>query len=145
MATFFYGAKVLIENNKYGIARYFETRGYMGYLMDRPKNLSTGNSSIKVKTKGIPSNSSEIIQSHAQAIESYIHNHIGYNEEGDVGKMFFDRTLNDWINYRITKRTKYDLTISSGLALLASQSYVKPKPAMNTSDKQFFRRFKFNS
>ena len=145
MATFYYGAKVLIENNKYGIARHFESRGYMGYLMDRPKNLSTGNSNIKVKTKGIPSNSAEIIQSHAQAIESYIHHHVGYDEEGNAGKMFFDRTLNDWINYRITKRTKYDLTISSGLALLASQNYVKPKPPMDTSDKQFFRRFKFNS
>ena len=35
----------LIENNKYGIARYFESRGYDGYLMDRPNHLR-GTSSL---------------------------------------------------------------------------------------------------
>ena len=32
----FMGIHLLIENNKYGIARYFESRGYDDYLMDRP-------------------------------------------------------------------------------------------------------------
>ena len=55
--------------------------------------------------------------------------------------MYFNRTLEDWIGYKIDKRTKFDLTISSGLALLASQK-AKPKPKSNFSEKQFFRRYK---
>ena len=142
MAAFFYGYPLLIENNKYGIARYFESRGYDGYLLDRPQHLNPNSSSIKVKTKGIPSNSQDVIHAHAQAIEAYIHDHVGVNyETGEMGNMYFNRTLEDWIGYKIDKRTKFDLTISSGLALLASQK-AKPKPKSNFSEKQFFRRYK---
>jgi hypothetical protein len=55
MCAFYYGYPILIENNKYGIARYFESRGYDGYLMDRPEHLKSASSS-SVRTKGIPSN-----------------------------------------------------------------------------------------
>ena len=81
MAAVFYGYPILIENNKYGIARYFEQRGYDGYLMDRPKHLMSANAKVNVKTKGIPSNSADVIQSHAQAIEAYIHDHVGLNRD----------------------------------------------------------------
>jgi hypothetical protein len=112
--------------------------------MDRPRHLLAANSStIKSKTKGIPSNSQDVIQSHAHAIESYIHNHVGINyDTGEMGKMYFNKTLEDWIGYQITNRTKFDLTISSGLCLLAAQ---KAKPKIKKSDyseKVFLRRFK---
>ena len=141
MAAVFYGYPILIENNKYGIARYFESREYDGYLMDRPQHLVASSSKIKVKTKGIPSNSQDIIQSHAHAIESYIHNHVGLNQEtGEPGNMYFNRTLEDWIGYQIDNRTKFDLTISSGLALLAAQKRVKKKKEISL-DRKFFRRY----
>ena len=141
MAAFFFGFPILIENNKYGIARHFEARGYDNYLMDRPEHLRSGSSSSK--TKGIPSNSQDIIDSHAQAIETYIHNHVGSNEDtGKMGRMYFNRTLEDWIGYRIENRTKYDLTISSGLALMAAQKFKREKPKANFNDKTFFRRYK---
>jgi len=141
MAAVFYGYQLLIENNKYGIARYFESRGYDNYLMDRPEHLKT--SSVASKTKGIPSNSQDVIQSHAQAIESYIHTHVGVNDQtGEMGKMYLNRTLEDWIQYRIDNRTKYDLTISSGLALLAAQKFKQEKPKTNFNEKKFFRQYK---
>ncbi len=142
MCSFFYGYPLLIENNKYGIARYFESRGYDGYLMDRPDHLKSASSS-SVRTKGIPSNSQDVIQSHAHAIEAYIHGNVGVNiETGEIGKMYFNRTLEDWIGYKIDKRTKFDLTISSGLALLAAQKSKKEKKQTSFSDKRFFRRYK---
>ena len=142
MCAFFYGYPLLIENNKYGIARYFESRGYDGYLMDRPKHLRGSSSTVNVKTKGIPSNSQDVIQSHAQAIEAYIHDYVGINyETGETGAMYFNRTLEDWIGFKIDKRTKFDLTISSGLALLAAQKE-KQKPLANFEEKVFFRRYK---
>jgi len=142
MCAFFYGYPLLIENNKYGIARYFESRGYDGYLMDRPKHLMSSSSHVNVKTKGIPSNSQDVIQSHAQAIEKYIHESVGINHEtGEVGNMYFNKTLEDWIGFKIDKRTKFDLTISSGLALLAAQK-AKEKPKANFNEKVFFRKYK---
>ncbi len=141
-AAFFYGYPILIENNKYGIARYFESRGYDGYLMDRPEHLMSGGSA-KTKTKGIPSNSQDVIQSHAHAIEAYIHDHVGINREsGEHGKMYFNSTLEDWIGYKIDNRTKFDLTISSGLALLGAQKAKRKKKPSDFSEKVFFRRYK---
>jgi hypothetical protein len=143
MAAVFYGYPVLIENNKYGIARYFESRGYDEYLMERPAHLATSTAKTSVKTKGIPSNSQDVIQAHAQAIEAYIHDHVGiHNETGNFGRMYFNRTLEDWINFKIDDRTKFDLTISSGLALLAAQKQVKQEKKTNFNEKVFFRKGK---
>lgn len=140
MAAVFFGYPILIENNKYGIARYFEQRGYLEYLLDRPKHL--GGAAQKSKTKGIPSNSQEVIQAHAQAIEAYIHKYIGENEDGEYGNMYLNRTLEDWIGFKVNNRTKYDLSISSGLCLMAAQIKTeKPKQA-DFSGKVFFRKQK---
>tara|TARA_R110000796_G_scaffold106684_1_gene217163 strand:+ start:5717 stop:7834 length:2118 start_codon:yes stop_codon:yes gene_type:complete len=138
MAAVFYGYLILIENNKYGIARYFENRGYDSYLMNRPDHLNTSRSATK--TKGIPSNSQDVIQAHAQSIEAYIHEHVGTNEEGHARKMYFDKTLEEWINFKIDDRTKYDLTISSGLALLAAQKSINKEKKKVVDNRKFFRK-----
>ncbi len=141
MAAFYYGYPLLVENNKYGIVRYFESRGYDNYLLDRPEFLKAGSTSSK--TKGIPSNSQDVIQSHAQAIEAYIHAHVGENlDTGEMGSMYFNKTLEDWIGYKITNRTKFDLTISAGLALLAAQKVKNEVKRASFSDKEFFRKNK---
>ena len=143
MAAFFYGYPLLIENNKYGIARYFESRGYDGYLMNRPGHLSSKNAKVNVKTKGIPSNSQDVIQAHAHAIEAYIHDHVGmHRETGEYGKMYFNSTLEDWIGFKINDRTRFDLTISSGLALLGAQKSKRKKEPVKFDEKKFFRRYK---
>lgn len=143
MASVFYGYPLLIENNKYGIVRYFEARGYDEYVMNRPEHLTPPGSSNNVKTKGIPSNSKDVIQAHAQAIEAYVHEHVGMNvDTGDYGRMYLNRTLQDWIGFNIDDRTKFDLTISSGLALLGAQKVVKEVKKTDLSEKVFFRRYK---
>jgi len=143
MAAVFYGYPLLIENNKYGIARYFESRGYDGYLMNRPRHLSAPNAKVNVKTKGIPSNSQEVIQAHAHAIEAYIHDYVGINRDtGEYGKMYFNATLEDWIGFKIDNRTKFDLSISSGLCLLAAQKIKQKKKESNLTEAKFFRRYK---
>lgn len=143
MASFYYGFPLLIENNKYGIVRHFESRGYDGYVLDRPDHLKAPNSKVNVRTKGIPSNSQDVIQAHAHAIEAYIHDHVGVRPEtADFGNMYFNNTLEDWIGYKISNRTKYDLTISSGLALLGAQKSKPKKKSSNMSEKVFFRKSK---
>ena len=38
--------------------------------------------------------------------------------------MYFNKTLNDLTRFDITKRTKYDATISSGLAIMACNRHL---------------------
>ena len=103
----------------------------------------SANAKVNVKTKGIPSNSQDVIQAHAQSIEAYIHNHVGINyDTGEMGNMVFNETLEDWIGFKIDNRTKFDLTISSGLCLLASQKERPKKVAQDFSSKNFLRSFK---
>ena len=70
LAAVFYGYPLLIENNKYGIVRHFEARGYEEYVMKRPEHLKSPNAAQNTKTRGIPSNSVDVIQAHAHAIEA---------------------------------------------------------------------------
>ena len=64
------------------------------------------------------------------------------NSDGDYMPMYFNRTLEDWINFRIDNRTQYDLTISAGLALLAAQRTKKKKVKASFDNKTFFRKGK---
>ena len=103
----------------------------------------SANAKVNVKTKGIPSNSQDVIQAHGHAIEAYIHNHVGINREtGEYGQMYFNRTLEDWIGFKINDRTKFDLTISSGLCLLAAQKVKAKKKPSSFDERRFFRRYK---
>jgi hypothetical protein len=45
-------------------------------------------------------------------------------EDGSVGSMVFNNTLNDWAGFDITRRTKFDATISSGLAIMACNRHL---------------------
>ena len=47
-----------------------------------------------------------------------------YRPKDDFGSMWFNRTLVDWAKFDINKRTKYDASISSGLAIMATQRHL---------------------
>ena len=47
-----------------------------------------------------------------------------YRDKDDMGTMPFIRTLEDWAKFEINNRTKYDASISSGLAIMANQKHV---------------------
>ena len=120
MACIFYGMPILAENNKPRLLYHFKRRGYRGFPMNRPDKTFKDLSKSEQELGGIPNSSEDIKQAHAAAIESYIEDHVGMiNEDGDLGKMYFQRTLEDWARFDITKRTAHDASISSGLALMA--------------------------
>ena len=54
----------------------------------------------------------------------YIQDHVGMKSEGGFNDMYFNRTLNDWSRFDINKRTKFDATISSGLAIMACNRHL---------------------
>jgi hypothetical protein len=118
MACVFYGMPILAENNKPRLLYHFKRRGYRGYSMNRPDKTWNNLSITERDIGGIPNSSKDVIQAHAAAIESYIEEFVGLKETG-YGDMYFNKTLNDWARFNINDRTKFDASISSGLAIMA--------------------------
>jgi hypothetical protein len=126
MALVFYGMPILCENNKPRLLYYLKRRGYRGYSMNRPDKVWNKLSVTEKEIGGIPNSSEDIKQAHAAAIESYIENYIGQLSD-NYGDMYFNRTLEDWAKFDINNRTKFDASISSGLALMAcNKNLYKP-------------------
>ena len=126
MACVFYGMPILVENNKPRLLYHFKNRGYRGFCINRPDKHYSKLSKTEKELGGIPNTSEAVKQAHASAIESYIEKHIGINfeEEDGMGYMPFNRTLMDWARFDISNRTRFDATISSGLAIMACQKHL---------------------
>ena len=119
MALVFYSMPMLAENNKPRLLYYLRRRGYRGFSMNRPDRTWNKLSVAEKEVGGIPNSSEDIKQAHAAAIEMYIQQYVGDIGDGNYGNLYFNRTLNDWAKFDITKRTKFDASISSGLAIMA--------------------------
>jgi hypothetical protein len=130
MACVFYSMPILVENNKPRLLYHFKNRGYRGFSMNRPDKHYNKLSKTEKELGGIPNTSEDVKQSHAAAIESYIEKYVGidldsvYRSSDEMGSMYFTRTLEDWARFDISNRTKFDASISSGLAIMANQKNV---------------------
>jgi uncharacterized protein YfdQ (DUF2303 family) len=91
--------------------------------MNRPDKLKGNLSKTELELGGIPNTSEDIRQAHAAAIESYIEEHVGKQNE-NYGNMHFQKTLEDWAKFDISKRTAHDASISSGLAIMACRKHL---------------------
>ena len=145
MAMIFYGMPILAENNKPRLLYHIKRRGYRGYSMNRPDKARSKLSVTEKELGGIPNSSEDIKQAHAAAIESYIEDHVGLRESGDYGKMYFQRTLEDWAGFDINNRTKFDASISSGLAIMACQRHLYASKTTREVKKIDFGFSKYNN
>jgi len=132
MALVFYGMPILCENNKPRLLYYLRRRGYRGYSMNRPDKVWNKLSVAEKEVGGIPNSSEDVKQAHAAAIEMYIQSSVGIKEDNSYGDMYFNRTLQDWARFDINNRTKFDASISSGLAVMACNRHLyKANPNIN--------------
>jgi hypothetical protein len=123
-ACVFYGMPILIENNKPRLLYHFKNRGYRSFCLNRPDKVYNKLSKTEKELGGIPNSSEAVKQAHASAIESYIDANIGMKENNEMGDCVFVRTLEDWAKFDISNRTKFDASISSGLAIMACQKHL---------------------
>lgn len=128
-AIHFYGMPILVENNKPALLRYMKNNGYRKFSMNRPDKPIAKLSKGEKELGGIPNTSEDVKQTHADMIDSYIKMYVGYDrsgeyrEPGEIGDMYFNRTLLDWAGFDINNRTKNDASMSSGLAIMATRKH----------------------
>ncbi len=141
MASVFYGYPIFYENDKSGIETYFEQRGYLEYLMLRPERYDSRKNK-KIAERGAPSRGI-MIDAIYYALHDYISDYIGELKSGDMGNMYFEDTLRDWMKFEPNNRTAYDASISSGYALCAIQvdPPKKQKQEKTTIDVAPFRMY----
>lgn len=150
MACVFYGMPILIENNKPRLLYHFKNRGYRPFCLNRPDKHYSKLSKTERELGGIPNSSEDVKQAHAAAIESYIEKYVGldfggtFRDPDEMGSMLFTRTLEDWAKFDINNRTKYDATISSGLAIMANQKHLYQTEKKESKIKLNFARYTNN-
>ncbi len=107
----FFGCQVLAEDQKIGLIKYFERRGYEKFLY-KMHGASKYGISASTKTH----------QEIAEQTELYI--------EENIHKVIFKNLLDDWLKFNINKTTKFDAAMASGYTLiLASNSKFAQKIA----------------
>ena len=147
MACVFYGMPILIENNKPRLLYHFKNRGYRKYSLNRPDKSYDKLSRTEKELGGIPNTSQDVKQVHADSIQSWINEYVGYDREctyrsepDECGTMPFNRTLSDWATFDINNRTKHDASISSGLAIMATRKHkLTPKKEKSEIKLNFVR------
>jgi len=139
----FYSLPVLVENNKKMLLEHFYQRGYRGFSITRFDKDMNRLSPDEKKLGGMPNSGPDIIQKHWTSLEKYVNDYVGeyvcedgeqpIREIGEIGDMPFNRTLGDWLKFDINNRTKFDASISSGLALMAvNREIYRPKVERKT-------------
>lgn len=142
----FYGAPILVESNRLDLLRHLYNRGYRGFVMnrlDRPFKKLNDN---EKKYGGQMMAGQDILDSHQNGIGTWIQNQVGIYMDaeknlrpiGEMGEMPFNETLKDWLRFDPDRRTEFDATISSGLAIMACKKekykgQSAPKKAINVS------------
>lgn len=97
----FFSCQALIEDQKIGLIKYFEARGYEKFLFRIPNSVKYGISA-----------SQKTHQQIAEQTEIYI------NE--NLHKVIFKNLLQDWLLFDIKNTTKFDAAMSSGYTLIAA-------------------------
>ena len=102
MASVYFGCEILHENNKDGISSYFEERGYYNHLMWLPDRNKPGIAAVETSK-----------QWGAEITDAYIkENH---------KKIYFKDLIEDWLEFKIDKSTKYDLAMAAMWCLVADE------------------------
>lgn len=146
----YYGAPILVESNRIDLLRHMRNRGYRPFSMNRLDRPASKLNDNEKEYGGQPMSGKDILDSHMNGIGAWIERYVGvssneeFREIGEMGEMPFNETLKDWRKFDPDKRTKYDATISSGLAIMAcsTEKYKgtkKEKKKLNASG--IFRKY----
>lgn len=97
----FFGCEILSEDNKVGLIKYFEHRGYHRFLTKMPNATKYGISAT--------------VKTHQQIAEETENYHLD-----NLHKVIFVELLDDWLHFNINKTTKFDAAMAAGYTLIAA-------------------------
>lgn len=134
-AAWFYGLPILAENNRKDFVKYFyltEPNSCRPFNLNRVDVIMKKLSGDDLVLGGQVMKSQDILNLHENAIRTYIQRYLGKKTEehyrtdeemGSMGFMPFQRTIYDWMKFDPARRTGFDATISSGLALVGANRH----------------------
>ncbi len=116
----FYSSPIMVENQKYGIVKWFDHNGFGGFVEPNPLRAGQKNDGISTKDEQL-----RLVM--INGLVAYVHHHIGVRVEKDAdgfdvdvtGHCPFDDLLRDWVMFNSMNWLKSDLTVASMLAMLA--------------------------
>lgn len=127
----FYGWKALIENQKPGVINWMRTNGFINYVMTTKQRDYTKSDSRK-NVEGVSMSGELVRQAAINKLIAHIYHNVGKISEKEQIRMgipdptdkmqgfcYFDDLCIDWLNFDVNKWTEYDLTVASGITLLA--------------------------
>jgi len=122
-ACVFWSMPALPELSNEALQQYFIDRGYRNYILNNPFKMESELSANEKLYGGVPPQGDKVADKQFYTIQEYIDIHVGealdeaYRKLGQMGSMYFTRTLLQWKDFSPSeKRTKYDAYISSSLA-----------------------------
>lgn len=146
-ACVYYSMPVLGELSNEAFLEYLKNRGYRNFSMNNPFKKYADLSPTEKKLGGAPPQDAKIGDQQMYAIEAYIEDHVGMAEDqskrklGEMGSMVFTRTLMQWKDVDLQKRTQFDAYISSSLSRLGNQRVQKVEPEKPTSTRIPFKMY----
>ena len=141
LAMVYYGMPALIEQSNDEFLKLIKRRGYRPFMLTKPGVAYKDLNPTEKELGGIPQQSTKTANAQFYAVEAYITDFVGYADiednrpVGEIGKMWFKATLQQWLETDPENRTKYDAYISSSLAIIANQRRIIKK---ETTTKQKF-------
>lgn len=114
-AAVFFGAQAMVESNKPGVLNHFENNGMRSYLAAQVKELKRKNSRRK------PTPEVKGIYAGTESINEYVDKLLLYISRR-VHSCYLKPLLDQWRVFKVEDRTKYDLAVASGWALVQAYS-----------------------
>jgi len=118
-ALWYYGSPVFPETNKPAFKEWLKQNGYGGFLVMKPKGITTTDDLLKPNTDGGASSTSPMIQHYTDLIESDV--------KRNVHKYPFPRLIYQLLHFDNSETQKWDAAVSWGFTLVGAQKVVEEK------------------
>lgn len=127
-ACIFYGMPLLGETNKSEWMNNMIAWNLEGYLMKRPYETQSEWTSKQKQDYGLPNQTEDVRGKLVGYMQNFIYDYVGYNEEGQMGRLYFNRLIEDLLLFDPTdKWTDFDAFVGAVFAIAGSKRYTPRK------------------